>query len=153
MILAFRFCTGSVAQCVRWCSLLCYGKLKSKIKLFKARNNINRGKILSPVDAVYTNENFTRLKHALLRSLHGKNLRVKKRIAVGKIIYQRDVEQLPIVLKKKVVNAKLVSGSIQLEFQAVSLQDGYLNDIIEIKKSDGKVLKAKVIGKNMVEVL
>lgn len=127
-------------------------EIKARLKLFKASHNINRGKILSQIDLSYEEVAFERLKGLPLQKVLTNRYRPKKRLASGKIIYLKDIEKLPLVVKNKRVNVRLVSGNVRLEFQAMSLQDGHIGDEISIKKHDGKRLKAKVIGTNLVEI-
>jgi len=127
-------------------------EIQAKMKLFKARHNINRGKILTPKDLLSTQTKFKRLKGLPLLSLTQQQIRVKKRLAQGKILYQHDVEPLPSVLKDKPVNVRFISGTVHLEFQAISLDDAGIGEYVYIQKSDGKKLKAKVINKNLVEI-
>lgn len=127
-------------------------EIHASVKLFKASHNINRGKILKPIDLVYTNEPFERLKGSILKALDESDLRVKKRLSEGRILYEKDLEIVPSVLRNKTVYARMVSGNVHLEFQAKSLQDGQVGDIVLIQKSDKQRLKAKVIGKSLVEI-
>lgn len=126
--------------------------IHAKVKLFKASHNINRGKILSPIDLTYTNEPFRRLKGIPLKTLDETEIRIKKRLREGSILYEHDIERVPSVLKDEDVYVRLINGNVQLEFQAKSLQDGNIGDMISIQKSDNQRLKAKVVGKNLVEV-
>ena len=127
-------------------------ELKATLKLFKASHNINRGKILSQRDLIYKEEPFTRLKALPLQSVLKSRHRLKKRLISGKIVYLGDIEKLPAVIKNKRVNVRLVSGSVHLEFQAISMEDGHIGDEVFIKKRDGNRLKAKVINNNLVEI-
>lgn len=127
-------------------------KVQAKMKLFKARHNINRGKILTPKDLVSTETEFKRFKGFPLFSLPQQQVRLKKRLAEGKILYQHDLEPLPSVLKDKPVNVRFISGKVHLEFQATSLDDAGIGEYVYIEKTDGKKLKAKVVSKNLVEI-
>jgi flagellar basal body P-ring formation protein FlgA len=126
--------------------------IHAKIKLFKARHNINRDKILTPNDLVSKQTKFKRLKGLPLLSYPQQQVRVKKRLATGKILYQKDIEPLPSVLKDKPVNVRFISGKVHLEFQATCLDDAGIGEYVYIEKSDGKRLKAKVINRNLVEI-
>ncbi len=122
------------------------------IKVFKASHNINRGKILTYIDLKHTNEPFTRFTGMPLQRIGKSAVRLKKRLQKGKIIYEHDIEALPYVLKNKPVYVRLTNGNVHLEFQAKSLQDGKIGDMISIQKKDKTRLKAKVVGKNLVEI-
>ena len=127
-------------------------EIQAKMKLFKARHNINRGKILTPKDVLSVQTEFKRFKGLPMVSLPGQQVRVKKRLTKGKILYQHDIEPLPAVLRDKPVNVRFISGKVHLEFQATSLDDAGIGEYVYIEKSDGKKLKAKVIHKNLVEI-
>lgn len=127
-------------------------EIQAKMKLFKARHNINRGKILTLKDLVSVQTEFKRLKGMPLTSMMQQQVRVKKRLAEGKILYQHDIEPLPSVLKDKPVNVRLISGKVHLEFQATCLDDAVIGEYVYIERSDGKKLRAKVIHKNLVEI-
>ncbi len=127
-------------------------KVDALIKLFKARHNINRGKILTPIDLIYKEVPLTRLRGMPLQQLERGQMRMKKRIVKGNILYTHDIEHLPAVLKNKPVNVRLINGKVRLEFQAISLQDARVGEKIFIKKADGKRLRARVISRNLVEI-
>ena len=127
-------------------------EIQAKMKLFKARHNINRGKILTQKDILSVQTEFKRLKGLPLVSLPRQQVRIKKRLAAGKTLYQHDIEPLPFVLKDKPVNVRFISGKVHLEFQATALDDAGIGEYVDIEKSDGKKLKAKVINKNLVEI-
>ncbi len=126
--------------------------LEATVKVFKASHNINRGTILNYIDLKYTSVPFKRLTGTPLRGIDTNRVRLKKRIPKGKTLYEHDVELLPSVLKNKTVYARFSNGNVHLEFQATSLQDGRLGDVILIQKKDNTRLKAKVVGTNQVEI-
>ena len=126
--------------------------VQATIKVFKASHNINRGKILTYIDLKHTNEPFKRFTGTPLQRIDKSTVRLKKRLQKGKIIYEHDVEALPSVLKNKPVYVRLTNGNVHLEFQAKSLQDGKIGDMISIQKKDKTRFKAKVVGKNLVEI-
>ncbi len=126
--------------------------LNATIKLFKARHNINRGKILTRLDLIYKEIEFKRLKGLPVKDFDKNQYRLKKRLPKDKTLYAHDIEELPYVLKDKPLNVRLISGKVHLEFQAVSLEDGNKGAHVLIQKTDGKKLKARVIGRNLVEI-
>ena len=126
--------------------------VQSTMKLFKARHNINRGKILNQIDLIYEETDFKRFKGIPIESLNKGQFRLKRRLAKGKILYTHDIERLPSVLKDKPVNVRLISGQVYLEFQATALQDGHIDEYIFVKKRDGKRLRARVVNQNLVEI-
>lgn len=126
--------------------------ITASLEVFKASHNINRGKILSYVDLTYNKENFSRFTGTPLKSINKRQVRLKKRLLKGKTLYEHDVEPLPSVLKNKNVYVRFNNGNVHLEFQAKSLQDAQLGEVISVQKKDKTRLKAKVIGRNLVEI-
>jgi len=127
-------------------------ELKAYIKVFKASHNIKRGKILTPNDLNHQEELFKRFTSLPLQGHLKEKMRLKKRLLKGKTLYLNDMQILPSVLKGKRVNVRFISGQVRLEFQAICLEDGQIGDEVNIKRKDGKRLKAKVINTNLVEI-
>lgn len=127
-------------------------EITATIKLYKASHNINRGKILSPIDMTYTSVPFKRLKGTPIQSIELGKIRLKKRLSRGTIIYAHDLESLPTVLKNKSVNVRYINNNVHLEFQATALQDARIGEYIYVQKKDRQRLKVKVVGKNLVEI-
>lgn len=127
-------------------------QLKAFMKVFKASHNINRGKILLPIDFEYKEELFKRYKALPVLTITKEKIRAKKRLNTGRILYQNDIQRLPAVLKGNSLNVRLISGKLRLEFQATALEDGHVGDEVSIKKRNGTKLKAKVISTNLVEI-
>ena len=126
--------------------------IKATIRLFKARHNINRGRILTQIDVLYGPVEFKRLKAMPFDYKQKTDIRLKKRLLKGKIIYNKDIELLPAVLKGSLVLVSLVNGTVHLEFQATALRDAHIGDEIYVEKRNKKRLRVKVIGKNLVEI-
>lgn len=127
-------------------------ELKAYINVFKASHNLNRGTILTPIDLNYKEEEFKRFTSLPVQDNLKVKMRLKKRLAKGKILYLNDMQRLPSVLKGKNVSVRFTSGQVHLEFQATCLEDGHIGDEVNIKRKDGKRLKAKVINTNLVEI-
>jgi flagella basal body P-ring formation protein FlgA len=47
----------------------------------------------------------------------------------------------------------LNSNNISISFTVKALEDGKVNDIIRVEKSNGKRLRVRVIGKNKAEMI
>lgn len=80
------------------------------------------------------------------------SVRTSRYIRAQKPLTVRDVEAIPLVNKYDIVNVKVTEGNIALTLTATALEDGYLDDRIDIKRDDGTTLKAKVVAKDKVEI-
>ncbi len=68
------------------------------------------------------------------------------------ILTQNDVEYLSIVRRDEYVIASIEDGGVSITFSVIAEQDGKEGDIISVRKSDGKKLRAKVVGLKRVEI-
>ena len=68
------------------------------------------------------------------------------------MLTNRNSDEYSIIRRNSTVSASLENENIFINFTAKALQDGKLNDIITIQKSDGKKFKAIVIGKGKVGI-
>jgi len=96
---------------------------------------------------------FKYLRETPLTKLPNYNIQLKKRVYPKKYITLKDIEPVPLVKKNTNIKAILKGVGYSLEFIAKALSNGNLNDIIWIKRDDGKRMKAKVIAKNKVKVI
>jgi len=79
--------------------------------------------------------------------------RFRSSIKANVPLTQRNIEALPLVIKGQKVTVEIRSDNVIVEFEATATQEAGLYDMITIQKSDGKRVKAKVIGENRVELL
>ena len=69
------------------------------------------------------------------------------------VLLQRDVEPLPVVLKKQTVVVRLASGPIQIETTGIAKADGKLGDAIKVENPTGTgSFMAKVVDVGVVAV-
>lgn len=76
----------------------------------------------------------------------------KHTIRIGDIITQKDVALTPLIKRYDDVNVQMRHGALVIEFSAQALSNGGLNDMITLEKSDGKRVRAKVIGKSRAQM-
>ena len=76
----------------------------------------------------------------------------KQRIKNNTLLTTRNTLIIPVVKKGDLVKATIQDGGISIEFSAIALQNAKINDVISIKKENGKQFRAKVLTKNTVLV-
>ncbi|QOY53627.1 flagellar basal body P-ring formation protein FlgA [Candidatus Sulfurimonas marisnigri] len=76
----------------------------------------------------------------------------KRHISKNKILTIRDVEAFNVVKRGSLINISLRSDNMSINFSAKALQEGKINDIIRVQKSNGKKIKVRIIGKNRAEM-
>lgn len=79
--------------------------------------------------------------------------RFRTNLKQNQLLTKRHIEPFPLVQKNDKVIVEIKNDSVFIEFLATATQEGSLYDIITIQKSDGKRVKAKVIGEKRVELL
>ncbi|MEA2100422.1 MAG: flagellar basal body P-ring formation chaperone FlgA [Campylobacterota bacterium] len=122
------------------------------INSFTARQNIKKGSELSPLNTKKANVVFSKYRATPLQVINKSTLQAKNHIKKDSVITTRDVVMLDVVKRNSMVIVILNSSNIAITFSAKALQNGKSGDIINIQKSNGKRLKARVIGRNRVEI-
>jgi len=124
----------------------------AKLPIYIAKHDIRRKTALSLINTTKKTVLLDKFKAKPIQQIKRGVLQSKRNIKKGKIITDKNSDSLSIVRKNSTVSASLESKNIFINFSAKSLQDGKLNDIITIQKSNGKKFKAVVIGKGKVEI-
>ncbi|MCD6433601.1 MAG: flagellar basal body P-ring formation protein FlgA, partial [Sulfurimonas sp.] len=122
------------------------------VTIFIARKNIKKDVELSSVNTRKETISLDKFRAMPLQDIQRGTVQTKHHIKKDSVITLRDMEALSIVKRDSRVSVSLTSNSISISFVAKALQDGKLNDIITIQKSNKKRLKARVVGKNRVEI-
>jgi len=126
--------------------------IDATLAIYVARKNIKKGVELSSINTIKKNIILDKFRATPLQNITKGTIQTKHHIKKNNIITLRDIVSIDMVKRDSNVNVSLASSTISITFIAKALQDAKLNDIITIQKRDGKKLKAKVIGKNRVEV-
>ncbi|SFV61379.1 Flagellar basal-body P-ring formation protein FlgA [hydrothermal vent metagenome] len=124
--------------------------LDATLPVYKSTKRIEKGEILSLKNLQKQMIHFDRFRALPVQKLDA--LQAKHHITKAKLITVRDVERLDLVRRGEFVSVVLKKSNLEIDMSAKSLQDGTLNDIILIQNSRGKKLRARVVGKNIVEI-
>lgn len=127
-------------------------QIEAEVSVYIARTKIKRRNELSLINCKKKSIILDKFDAMPIQKLQANMLESKHHIQEASIITLRDVEQLSIVKRDSIVSVILDEKNIAISFAAKALQDGKLGDTITIEKNDKKRLKAKVIGKNRVEI-
>ena len=126
--------------------------IDADVSVFLPRKNIKKGTELSTTNTLRKTILLDKFRAMPLQDVRRGTIQTKHHIKQNNIITLRDIEPLSIIKRDSMVNVNISSKGISITFIAKALQDGKLNDIITIQKNNGKRLKARVIGKNRVEI-
>jgi len=128
-------------------------KIQAQITLFKAKNNITNGKILSLKDYEPETVNFSRIPSNILKEIGSKKLISRTFIKKGSILTTYMFKKMTLVRKKEPVTAILKEDDgLSLEFSATALSDGDKGDEIKVINKNRKIFKARVVDKGLVEI-
>ena len=126
--------------------------LLAKIELFKAKHNIQSGKILSQNDFEKVKVYFDKIPINFSENLKNGKFISKNYIRKGSIITDYMLKRVTLVRKKDTLRSIIKDGSLQIEFFSKALQDGNKGDIIKTIGNNGKIYRAKIVGKGLVVI-
>ena len=124
--------------------------LDAELPVFRSKKKIERGEILSLRNLSKQTVHFERFRAMPVQNINA--LQAKHHITKGKLLTVRDVEPIDLVRRGDFVSVVLRESALEIDLNAKALQAGGLNDIILIQNRRGKKLRARVVGKNLVEM-
>ncbi len=127
-------------------------KILAKIALFKAKHNIQSGKILSQNDFEKDVVNFDKIPLNFIKDLKSGVYRTKNYIKKDTILTKYMVKRVTLVRKRDTLRTIIKDGNLQIEFFSKALQDGDKGDIIKTVGKNGKIYKAKIVGRGLVVI-
>ncbi|MEE8404757.1 MAG: flagellar basal body P-ring formation chaperone FlgA, partial [candidate division Zixibacteria bacterium] len=81
------------------------------------------------------------------------NMRARRNIAKNRVLTKADIELKPVVKSYSDVHIIYVSGLCRITAEGKALQDGQTGELIRVKnKSSGKIVFARIVDKNLVQV-
>lgn len=81
------------------------------------------------------------------------NMRARRNIAKNRVLTKADIEKKPVVESYSNVHIIYVSGLCRITAEGKALEDGQTGELIRVKnKSSGKIVFARVVDKNLVQV-
>ena len=127
-------------------------RIVALLGVFKANNNIQKDKIISPLDIKKEDITFRYIINEPVKDFVSAK-KAARFIRKGEILSKRSIKEQTLLNKGDTVTALLYEDGISLEFDVVLLKDANLKDIVTVKNKRGKRFKAKVISKRRVEIL
>jgi len=126
--------------------------IDATIDVYKANHQIKKDKIIDPKAIRKETIRFKTIYSLPIYNLEKKEIMAKQNIAQDKIITSSMVVPVPAVKKSEIVNCFIQDGAVHIEFNAKALQNGYIGDVITLKREDGRTIKGVVLRKNLVEI-
>lgn len=126
--------------------------IDADIFVYTTTTTIQKGAEFSALNTVQKSVPIQKFKAMPLQGEDLSAYQSKHLIKETQILTVRDVEGVLLVKKGSSVNVKIDNADVAISMSAEALKNGRLNDIITVKKSDGKKFRVTVIGKNKVEM-
>jgi len=126
--------------------------VRATVNVLHSNQKISRRDRLSGFNTHIKQVPFTSFKDTPLTTLPNEPSRFRSNLKAGQLLTLRNIESVPLVLKNEKVIVEVKNDTVIVEFGATATQEGLLYDIITIQKSDGKRVRAKVIGEHRVEL-
>lgn len=127
-------------------------RITANVPVYTSREIIKKEAGISHSNCIKKNILLDSFRAMPLQNIETKSLQAKRHIPKGMILTSRDVEALDVVKRDSTLNVILHQDGMAITFSAKALQDGKVNDIINIQNSSGKILKAKITGSGTAEV-
>ncbi|WP_297440558.1 flagellar basal body P-ring formation chaperone FlgA [Sulfurimonas sp.] len=127
-------------------------ELNAVMPVYQARMGIKKDTPLSVVNTKKNSIMLDKFRAMPLQEIKSNLFQARHNIQADKVITKRDITGLNLVTRGSTVNVFLDSGNISISFSAKAVQNGKLGDTISVVQSNGKKMKAVVIGKNSAEV-
>ena len=126
--------------------------IKATVLVYISKSIIKKDIEISYINALKKRVILDKFRDIPIQDIENTTLQAKRHIPKNKILTLNDVELLNVVKKNSMINVNMLSSGIAITFSAKALQDGKVNDIINVQNSNEKILKVRVIGNNIAEV-
>ena len=127
-------------------------KIDASLYVYFSRGRLHRNDKISTLNTIKKKIHFDKFRALPININHLNKSQSKRNVKSEKILTIRDIQTLHLVQKGSNVNVNLKNKNINISFLAKALQNGILNDIITVQKSDKQRLRVRIIGKNQVEL-
>ena len=133
--------------------IIFYYEMEAKLPVFKAKRNLQSGKILQNDDSEVQLVALNALPSRAIVGELPPSLISKNYIKEGQILsdYLFDVKK--DVMKKETLKGFLSEGIMVIELHVTLLEDANIGDVVKVKTEQGKVLSAKILSKNEAKIL
>ena len=126
--------------------------IDATVWVYFSRKPIKKDVELTSLNTVKKSITLDKFMAKPIENLKSKTIQGKHNIKKDRVITSRDIETISLVKKNSYIHVNLYSQGMAINFSAKALQSGKLNDIISVRKRDGKRLKVRVVGKNRAEM-
>ena len=123
-----------------------YYQMDAKLPAFKAKRNLQSGKILQNDDFEMVLVALDVLPSKAIIGELSSNLVTKSSIKEGQILSEYLFDTKKALMKKESIKALLSEGSLVIELHVILQEDANIGDIVKVKTEQGKFLSAKILS-------
>ncbi len=126
--------------------------IEASINVYLSKEAMRKAEKVSTLSTIKKKITLNKLRALPITIKQINTSQMRHHTKAGFVLTMRDIEALNLITKGSQINVSLNNNNITISFSAKAVQNGKLNDIITVQKSDGKKIRVKVIGKNKVEM-
>lgn len=128
-------------------------KVIGNIKVAVATTNINTDESINTSNVSFNDTVFEKNIQSISELDLGSDICASTIIPQNSVIKLTSIKKIPVIKKGSVVTAYYHAGALQIEFEAIAMQDGAKNDFISVKRVDNNNLyKAMVVNGSSVRI-
>ncbi len=127
-------------------------RMMADVEVAKASRDISRDKKIDKEDVEFVLIPFERMFRKSISKDEMQDVSATRFIKAASIIAQSDFVKTPVVLRNSSVIASVDDSDLELEFEAVAVEDGSVGQMVTIKNKNGKTFRAVVVGPSRVNV-
>ncbi len=128
-------------------------EIDATVNVLRANQYIQKGKTLTDDLVDFVNIKFTNFYQVPITAFHLNKYRARTTLQDGKILTIKHIQKVTALKRGDTVTARLRDGYIHVTFQATTLTDAYIGDVIKIKKDHQHFYKARVVSRSNVEIV
>jgi len=133
--------------------IIFYYEMDAKLPAFKAKRNLQSGKILENDDVEVVLVDVSLLPTRAIIGEMPSSLISKSYIKEGRILSDHLFDVKKDFMKKETLKGFLSEGSMVIELHVTLLEDANIGDVVKVKTEQGKVLSAKILSKQEAKIL
>jgi len=130
-----------------------YYEMEAKLPVFKAKRNLQSGKILSYDDTEAVLVDIGSIPSRAIVGEIPPALMSKNHIKEGQILSDYLFETKKDLMKKETLKGFFSEGNMVIEVHVTLLEDGNIGDVVKVKTEQGKVLSAEILSKHEAKIL
>jgi flagella basal body P-ring formation protein FlgA len=127
-------------------------KIDATIKVVVSNKNILKDETINNSNTKLKKITFKNLYNTPITTKNIGKLSAKKYIPANKIIFDTLAQRTPEVTKRGIVMARYIDNGLSVEFETTALDTGFINQTVRVKDNNGKIYRAKILGKGLVEI-